>query len=275
MRKRVFLLISFFLAVSAAALCRQWPDNPDSVVGSLADPDDDRFSQGLSFRAEGQRIGAWDDGEVIWKTIRRAGGADVPGSGTVVLEHSDGFRSFYRGIACRPDLGDRVRAGDWLGYADGDTWTFGIIDTERGRIIDPLTSLPARSGSPAPGVSSLSFFRGGEEQEIRDGIILSSGMWNASVEPFLPAGGTPVIREISLYWVGQRIAGLRFESLVEEGRRVMMETPEERSFDSVFDSSGRILTGDFFLNTGRGVLELRFKDDVGRIVSRSWRIEVR
>lgn len=273
--KKIFVSAFVFIILLFPVYCRQWPDNPDLLIGSFIEPEDGRFSQGLSFRGEGQRIGAWDEGEVIWTTPLAADGEDVPGLGTVVLEHSGGFRSFYRGIACRPDLGDHINAGDWVGYAGGDTWTFGIVDTERDRIIDPLTSLPARLGPPAPGISSLSFFRGEQQQEIHDGLILASGLWNASVEPILSADGMPVITEVSLYWVGQRVAGLQFESLAEDGSCVVMETPDEREFDAVFDSSDRILMGEFSLNVGRGLLELRLKDDIGRIVSRSWRIEVR
>ena len=261
-------------SVAASGWGRQWPDDPGLLTSSFSEPGDGGFSRGLAFRSEGQRIGAWSDGEVIWMSGPDEG-AGAPGSGLVVIEHPGGFRSSYRGVAYRPDLGAAVAAGDWVGYADGSEWVFGITDTERERIIDPLASLPARTASPVPSMASLVLSGRDGETVVRDQMTVSPGKWTVYAEPSASVNGLAIVAELSLYWVGQSIAGLRFDSLTEEDGVVVMETPEIRTFDGVFGPEGRILLGEVSLNAGRGVLELRVRNDTGRIVSRSWRLDVR
>ena len=276
MNKLRSVYIVFFLFVFTAVLSaqdRQWPDDPERIAGGFGVFRDNRFSEGLVFLSDGQRVNTWSDGEVIWTTNGKPRVGSVPDQPYVVIRHGDGFRSLYYGINPRPDLGGQVSAGDWLGYAEGDEWMFSILDIERNRIVDPLSMLPSRVGLSQVTIGDVELVRAGSRTPPAEGLAIKSGRWALSVEiPFFPGDALP--NEISVYWVGELLGRIRFISLSESPKGVVMEVPGERTIETVYDHQGRILFPELRLNAGRGTLELRVSDELDRVTSRNWNIVV-
>lgn len=270
------LFASLILAAAfGTAAAGEWPDNPKSIASSFGSPGNGRFSRGIEFSSGGQRVNAWSEGEVIWTSGGLNRSNAPPTSGLVVIEHDGGFRSAYRGIETRPDLDVIVSGGEWLGYAGRGSWSFEIHDNKRSRIVDPLSLLPSRTGVTAISPGSVELRRGNSQQVARDGLELNSGPWDILVNDIFNGSGRALPLEISLYWVGVRIVTLRFDALAESGGGMVLETPETRAYEEIYDDSGQIRFPEVFLNTGRGTLELRVKDESGKVATRSWVLNLR
>jgi len=276
MNKLKFAFTVFFLFMFASVLSaedRQWPDDPKRISGAFGGFRDFRFSEGLAFLSEGQRANAWSDGEVIWTTDGESRIGSVPDQPFVAIRHDDGFRSVYKGIDPRPDLDRQVSAGEWLGYAEGNEWMFSILDVERSRIVDPLSMLPSRVGLSRLTIGRVELVRAGSRTSLAEGMTIKSGRWTLSIEiPF--SLGDALRNELSLYWVGELLGRIRFVSLSESPNGVLLEVPEERTLETMYDDQGRILFPDLMLNAGRGTLELRVSDELGRVTTQNWNIVV-
>jgi hypothetical protein len=74
--------------------------------------------------------------------------------------------------------------------------------------------------------------------------------------------------------VGELLGRIRFVSLSESPNGVLLEVPEERTLETMYDEQGRILFPDLMLNAGRGTLELRVSDELGRVTTQNWNIVV-
>ncbi len=103
---------------------------------------------------------------------------------------------------------------------------------------------------------------------------IASGRWTLTMALNTDPAQYAVPVEISLYWVGERVSLLRFDALVEKENRIQLETPQVRNYSEVFDGSGNLVVGEVLANAGRGTLELRIKDETGRVTIRSWRLSV-
>ena len=273
---RSFLLLSALLFVTSAGYAREWPDDPTNTRGAFGAPEDGHFSRGITFRTEGQRVSSWNNGEVIWvSNTAEISRGTVPGSGLVVIEHDNGFRSSYRGIERRPDLGRLVSGGEWLGYAGGDDWIFELSDTERSRIIDPLSLLPTRNDMKAATTGRVELLGSGNRIALSEGLELAPGRWTIVVNDVFSDDGSAIPLEISLYWVGERIGAFRFDALSESDQGIVMEIPEPKSIESLYSPGGELWFTDVQLNAGKGILELRIRDETGRVIPRSWNLIIR
>ncbi len=272
---RISLFISAMLVLSSVAGAKEWPDEPDNVERSFGMAVNGNFSRGLNFRSEGQRIKAWSEGDVIWRSDIGILHGSVSEEGLVVVEHRDGFRSSYCGIEGRPDLNIHVSDDEWLGYAGDDFWVFKITDVKRSRIVDPITLLPSRIDLPPVSIGSVMLVRGHSSLEIEDEMELSPGRWTVVVNDSSTMGNNAIPMEISLYWVGERIGSFRFDALAETDEGIVMEIPDPRSFDFIYNPDGQLWFRDVLLNAGRGTLELRIKDEIGRVISSSWNLSIR
>ncbi len=268
----ILLQLTFFPAAVGA---REWPDKSVNVQEPFGAAQSGHFNRGLSFSSEGQRISAWSSGEVIWIADTGNPPGSVPGEGLIVLEHSDGFRSSYRGIERRPDLKYHVSGGEWLGYAGNDVWIFEITDVERSRIVDPISLLPSRNDMPPVSIGQVEMMRGSDRLDIRDGMQLTPGRWIIIVNEVYSDGSRAIPVEISLFWVGERIGSLRFDAMAESDEGIVMEIPDPRSYDFIYNPDGQVWFRDVLLNAGKGTLELRLRDETGRVVSGSWSLSVR
>lgn len=266
------VLAAVLAAVAAGLPARQWPDEPLAVTGSFASASLGSFSQGLEFASSGGRIGPWSAGEVIWSA--EPGDPLGTGTGLIVLEHSGGYRSRYLGIEGRPDLGDRVGADEWLGYASGSTWSFAVTDAKRSRIVDPVALLPSREGIPAPRWGTVELVGGGERLPMAPGLSIRPGRWSLVIDPAGFGAENAIPMEVSLYWVGEGAGSLRFDSLEERDGTVLAEVPESRAYADVYDDEGRLVFRDILFNAGRGTLELRLRDETGRVVRTAWNLSV-
>jgi len=264
------LLLVFFETPGAA---REWPDNPDVAVSSFGTALQGKFTQGIRFVGEGQRVYAWSEGETIWTT--KSPSPAPMNRDILVLEHENGFRSAYRGIEYRPDLDFIVANGEWLGYTSEGHWSFEIRDTKQAKIVNPLSLLPSREGLPSPIPEQVVLQNGNSRVRVADGLELHSGFWDVIVHNLLSETGRAFPIEISLYWVGAGVGTFRFDALTESDTGLMMETPEPRHFDSVFDPAGQLRFPDVQLSSGKGILELRVRDESGRTATRSWNLNIR
>ncbi len=263
-----FLLVSFTLSVVVFTVdSREWPDNPAYVQEPFGAARGGHFSRGLSFLSEGQRVRSWSGGEVIWTSDS--------GDGLLVVEHEDGFRSSYSGIEMRPDLSRNVSRGEWLGYAGEDSWLFEITDIKQSRIVDPITLLPSRTNISSAPVGIVELVNGNRHLELMDEVELPPGRWTVVVSDFLSSGLIAIPVEVSLFWVGESIGSLRFDALEESDNGVVLKTPEPFLFQHVYNPDGQLWFPDVLLNAGKGTLELRIRDEIGRVVSRSWKLTVR
>ena len=251
-------------AFPSSAAAEDWPDNPENAAAEFGRPEDGYFGRGVDFTAEGQRVTSLSRGELIWSgTAPSAAGEPL-----IVLEHEGGFRSAYRRVNPRPDLHGTVLNGDWLGYADSDTWAFEIYDSMQSRIVDPETLLPARPKPRASTSLRVTLIRDNREIPLRDGMTAAPGLWTVAVEGTVP-------REIDLYRLGESIAALRFDSLAEVEGRVVMETPDPAVFEDIYDEAGRVLFRGILLNAGRTSLQLRVRGKDGETFSRTWNLNIR
>ncbi|RKX73389.1 MAG: hypothetical protein DRZ90_00465 [Spirochaetes bacterium] len=264
---RYFLIFSTLSIIAFTVDAREWPDNPTFVMEPFGAAKGGHFSRGLSFLSEGQRVKAWGGGEVIWTSDS--------GDGLLVVEHEDGFRSSYNGIEKRPDLNRSVTRGEWLGYAGGDSWLFEITDIKQSRIVDPITLLPSRKNLNSAPVGVVELVNGSRHLELMGEVELPPGRWTVVVSDFLSSGHDAIPVEVSLFWVGESIGSLRFDALEESDNGVVLETPEPFLFRHVYNPDGQLWFPDVLLNAGTGTLELRIRDEIGRVVSRSWKLTVR
>lgn len=272
----LFLFISIlFIHFSVSLAAREWPDDTSYVQTAFGSPIDGNFSRGLGFRSDGQRVTSWSDGEVIWITDSSNSPENVPGEGLVVVEHEDGFRTSYRGIESRPDLNDDVSRGDWIGYAGDKRWIFEIADAERSRIVDPISLLPSRTDIPMLPIDKVELTRSGNSLDLVDGMDLNPGRWTVVIHESAAGSGKAIPLEISLYWVGERIGNIRFDALADTEEGVVLEMPEQKKYEQIYNGNGQIWFPDVLLNSGRGTLELRIRDETDRVISKSWGLSVR
>jgi len=272
---RLFFFITLLVNLLHPLGAKEWPDNPAFVREPFGAAEKGYFSHGLSFFSEGQRVSSWSGGEVIWTSDAGNTLNSVPGDGLLVLEHSDGFRTSYSGIEKRPDLDSFVSSGEWLGYAGKDSWEFEITDIKKSRIVDPITLLPSRTGLPSSPVGEVEIVSGSRRLILKDETELSPGRWTVVIHDLFSSGQMAIPMEVSLFWVGEGIGSLRFDALEESDEGIVMETPEPYRFNQVYNGEGQLWFPDVLLNTGRGTLELRVRDELGRVVSRSWKLTVR
>jgi len=268
-----FILFMYFILFSVEA--KEWPDNPDFVQKPFGAANDGFFNYGLIFESEGQRVKAWSNGEVIWTSDTVDSPLLIPGDGLLVLEHDDGFRSSYSCIEKRPGLGNSVADDEWLGYADKDSWIFEIIDIEQSRLVDPITLLPSRENLNAAPIGIVELVSGATRLKLTSETALEPGRWTIVVHDLLSSGSNAIPVEVSLFWVGEGIGNLRFDALEESDNGVVMKTPEPYLFHQIYSQDGQLWFPDILLNAGRGTLELRIQDELGSVVSRSWKLTVR
>lgn len=274
--RNIYLCISIMLILFPAYLAgREWPDDTSYVQTAFAASVGSNFSRGVGFRSDGQRVSSWSDGEVIWVSESSIGLENVPGEGLVVIEHEDGFRSSYRGIESRPELSDEVSRGDWLGYAGEERWIFEIADSEKFRIVNPISLLPSRTDTPVLPIDRVELTRGASPLELKDGMDLNPGRWTVVIHDSAAGNGQAIPLEISLYWVGERIGNIRFDALAYSEEAVVLEMPEQKEYKQIYNRNGQIWFPDVLLNSGRGTLELRIRDETDRVISKSWGLSVR
>lgn len=273
---KAYLFISLLLILVTVSLsCREWPDDSAYVQRAFGASVDGNFSRGVGFRSDGQRVSSWSDGEVIWTSDLSIGPEKVPGEGLVVIEHDDGFRTTYRGIESRPDLNNEVYGGDWIGYAGKDRWIFEVADSERSRIVNPISLLPSRTDTIELPIDRVELTRGSNSLELKDGMDLNPGRWTVLIHNSPSGTGNATPLEISLYWVGERIGNIRFSAITYSEDGVVLETPEQKKYKQIYNSNGEIWFPDVLLNSGRGTLELWIRDETDRVSSKSWGISVR
>ncbi len=260
--KRVILpAIVFFAVVSLAA--RTWPDDSERIKTMFGQPESGHFSRGLEFHAEGQRVTAWNDGEVIWNNVP-VPGITLPGKPSLVIEHNGGFRSSSQNLESRPDLEHHITQGDWTGYADDGSWLFQLTDTIRSRIVNPAFLLPVWDNSNIPS-RTVFLVKGRDFLEIKNQMVLEPGNWSLVLEGIIPV-------ELSLSWVGQSIISMRLDSLVEQDGVLVLETPSVVTYDDVYDEEGRVVLRDILLSTGVGIMELRMSDRENQVDSQYWNL---
>lgn len=268
----------FFLAMSLAAfplMAGDWPDNPEGVTESFGAARDGSFVSGLEFRAEGQRIQTWSSGEVIWSSGPGHLEGAVHSEGLIVIEHPDGFRSGYLEVEARPDLDNHISAGQWIGYAGDDSWTFSVQDSEMRKTIDPLTLLPTREGLEPPRLGKVELVSGNNSLPLENGMEIGSGIWSIVVDAAFSGTPQAIPVELSFFWVGQRVGSMRFDSLEERDGEILMDAPDAVSYEVVYDEEGNLAFRDILLNAGRGILELRMKDESGRVIRKTWNLSIR
>ncbi|MCK5736861.1 MAG: hypothetical protein KAH21_10295 [Spirochaetaceae bacterium] len=273
MKYSLLLFLLLFSLFSASA--KEWPDDSVLVLDTFGTAASGYFNHGLSFKSEGQRIKAWSGGEVVWISGSGDLSSSVLENGLIVIEHSDGFRSSYNSIEIRPDLDVRVSSGEWLGYAGESTWLFEITDIERSRKVDPVTLLPSRKNLPPVSIGVVELVRGSERLELKNETVLTPGRWTVVVNDFFSSGASAIPMEVSLFWVGESIGSFRFNALAEGDEGIVLETPEPRRFNLVYNSNGELWFPEVLLNAGKGTLELRIRDELERVVSRSWMLSIR
>lgn len=266
-------IISLALTFSVGGLgfTMEWPDESDRILSTFGAASNRHFQRGLAFKSEGQLISSWKTGEVIWTDDAQS---QIPFRGVVVVEHQNGFRSVYRGIERLHNLGIELTNGQWLGYARGETWRFEIVDTERSRLVNPVLILPVRSGFSPLVTEKLSISDGTSFVSIQDVAVLSAGHHTFVVNNVFPDGNGTIPATISIYWIGQRIAELRINTLRESEDGIVLETPEPLLYESVFSPNNQIWFPDIRLDEGRGELELRIEDEVGGVFIRRWNVSV-
>jgi len=266
----VFLMVFF---VGRPGFVMEWPDESERIVSTFGSAGNRHFQRGLEFRSEGQLISSWEAGEVIWVSDVQS---RMSLGKIVAIEHRNGFRSVYLGIESLHNLESELENGQWLGYARGETWRFEIIDTERSRLVNPIFILPDRFEISLPDTVMLEILMpDGSFAAVQDGITLSAEPQTIIVNGVFPDENSAVPAEISLYWIGQPIAGIRVDALRELENEIVLETPKPLRYESVFSPDGQSWFPDIRLNEGRGELELRIEDEVGRVFIRSWSISVR
>ena len=257
------ILIAF---VGISGFGWDWPDDPKRLRGLYGSPADGHFKRGITFTSEGQRIRPWTDGELVWISAESLPSV-IPSEPEVVIQHADGFRTIYSEIEGRPDMRNEIREGEWIGYAESDSWTFQIADSIQKRIVDPLGLLPERIIQSSEDELTLSLFRDTYSIELQDNIVISSGLWNIALSGIY-------VNDVSIYWLGEGVASFKLNSLKENDGFIVMDTPEQLDFDRVYDKNQRLLLSAVPLNLGVGQLEIRYKDVNGRTLSRIWQLSV-
>ncbi len=267
-------ILALLLASAAVLPAHQWPDNQDALSSSFGAAMEWGFARGIDFATSGDRVYAWGAGEVVWVSS----GANEEFSlnpNFVVLEHPDGFRSGYRHVAPRPDMREHVREGEWLGYSDNSGWTFTITDVHKKQIIDPVKLLPVRSVEGESRLGTVELVRRNNIMEVVDGMAVSPGLWSVALDAEYSGAPGSVPVEISLYWLGERMGFIRFDSLTEQDGRVLMAAPEPAAFNALYDARGYLIFHDVLFNAGQGLLELRIKDEQGRVRLQKWNVIMR
>ena len=268
---RLALWLAFF--GGGFGLAMEWPDESERISSTFGAAGDHHFQRGITFESEGQLISSWEAGEIIWTDDGRS---QIPSRGIVVVEHQNGFRSVYLGVERLHNLELELASGQWLGYARGETWRFEIVDTEQSKLVNPIFILPARSGIMPLGTGTLEarMPNGAGVIPIQDGAVLSPGPQTILINDVFPDGNEAAPAELSLYWIGRRVAKLRINALRESEDGIVLETPKPLPYESVFSPNGQIWFSGIRLDEGEGELELRIEDEVGRVLIGRWNIRV-
>ncbi len=267
----IFILL---LASAAVLPAHQWPDNQDALSSSFGTAMEWGFARGIEFAASGDRVYAWGAGEVVWTSSDADEGLTL-NPDFVVLEHPDGFRSAYRHVAPRPDMKETVKEGEWLGYSGDSGWTFTITDVHRKQVIDPVKLLPVRSVAGESRLGAVELVRRNHALEVVDGMEVPPGLWSVVLDVEYSGSPGTVPMEISLYWLGERAGYIRFDSLTEQDGRVLMAAPEPAAFNAIYDARGYLVFQDVLFNAGRGILELRIKDEQDNVRLQKWNLVMR
>lgn len=252
----------------------EWPDEAERIQSTFGAAGNHAFQRGFTFRSEGQLVSSWDAGEVIWTDNAQD---RIPFRGMLAIEHQNGFRSVYLGVEPLHNLELELADGQWIGYARGKNWRFEIVDIEQSKLVNPIFVLPARSKTPllAKAIPEVLIPERSSFVAIKDGMVLSALNQTIVIDKVFPDGSGATFAEISLYWIGRRIAELRINALRESEDKIVLETPKPRHYESVFSPNGQIWFPDIRLSEGMGELELRVEDEVGRVFTRRWNIRTR
>ena len=268
-------VLCLLILAAAPVFSGDWPDDPGSVVGSFGTGRNGGFVPGLEFRADGQRVRAWNAGELIWTSGPGHMDGAIPSTGLVVVEHPDGFRSVYRNVEARPDTESRITDGQWIGYAGKDTWLFTVRDSRREKVIDPLTLLPTRDALSDPRIGDVVLVSGNERLTVTSGMEIGSGTWSLVLDTAYRGGDAAIPAEISVFWVGEQVGLVRIDSLAEQDGRVLADAPDPIAYGALYEANGGLVMRDILLNAGRGILELRISDESGRVIRRTWNLNIR
>lgn len=263
--KRYYL---FFLAHVICHLLGawDWPDSPVAVKSFFSHPRAGHFGRGLEFEASDGGVKSWSDGELIW--FGNSMGKDSsPSEPMVVLEHENDFRTIYHGLEKLPRLGTKIAQNQLLGYSHNTTWWFEIQDTSLSRIVNPIILLPTRETTWIQDNLKAYLMRDNELVKLQDNLLVKLGDWSLVLEGDIPM-------QVSLFWIGKKIASISFDALAEHRGSVVLQTPETFTYKDIYDEYGRLTLRNIPLSAGNGILELRMENVEDTVYHQSWKLLV-
>ncbi len=144
MHMRVSEAVTAFLLSALLLGGWQWPMDPaDITTGFGFAGSGGGMLRGVEFDAEGQDVVAAFDGTVVFRDTGTGDtGMSARAGGMVVLDHDNGWRTIYSGLA--PEglaAGEQVLSGRSIGTAAGRV-RFEMYDRRRGLYVNPLLLLP-------------------------------------------------------------------------------------------------------------------------------------
>ena len=270
--KKVFLLITTITIFSSLAAW-DWPDDPNRIISAFGQSWSGQFEYGIRFRAEGQRVTTWHPGEIVW-TNRTDNSISVQNKYLIVIEHDNGFRTIYRGVECRPDMGNTVQQGDWIGYADREMWQFQIIDTRNSRIINPAHILPQIKYDRILPKPDVKLSMGETELQILDNMHVPPGYWDIILTGIT---STIIPLNLTIYWRNQKRYSLEFNTLTVKDNVVNLESPVLRTYNEIYDMYNRLLFRDILQSpndSGEGILKIRLESARDNQYTWEWKLNL-
>lgn len=256
-RTAVFFLFGFFFigAVNLSAL--SWPVNNPVITSSFSSMLRDGFRSALILHAENNEIYAIADGTVVY--VYNCEKPEI-GQSYIIIEHSDGLRSIYRGITPKAKLGVFVSEGDLIAY--GEYVSLEILDIESMEIVNPERLLPLIPDKEAPMVSSVLLRKGRQYVNPEEVEAVGAGKYHFLIAVNDPRDAYELFPyKIVMYFGGIKQTEYIFDTLLFKNSEYIFDSGNE--LDTVFLTIGGhvyVDLGEIRLLPGEQNFELYISD---------------
>ncbi len=240
----------------------QWPMGKPELIHGFGKIEDEVVENGICLKGENDRVGAYNDGELIFMADE---GYGPPGSeGMVVLQHDGGFRSCYSGIIPENNLENRsyLKEGDQLGTAPQGL-EFAVRDSTLNQWVNPFFMFSVENDRIKPVVEEVLLEKNGQVFSLADTTSLAAGSYHLllKISDRMDNSGVDFFpHSVKIRYLGQVHFSLSLDSLVSRDGQIYFVGNDRRPADSFFTEEGYLDGGEIVINQGRGLIEVELSD---------------
>ncbi|OQY34569.1 MAG: hypothetical protein B6241_04675 [Spirochaetaceae bacterium 4572_59] len=258
----------------------QWPSDPDRIIKSFCEVEDQKIYRGLQF-SQPELIRPFDAGDVVFRYIQDPF-SPLPGGGSslLVLQHENGFQSVYEGLSDETvkTVPSRVTQDMMIdANPDLEEYRFCIRDARLTRLVNPLLILPGLNDRIPPELLSLHLLaEDGTLFPVVQRMVIPAGGYDVYIHVIdKVAKKNPLVLlpyMVSLYNLGSLQAERKLDTLIQRDNHLSLQ--DGISLKNIYDKDGNIFLGSIILNSGSASMEVAMEDFYGNKESRQFNFSV-